>query len=925
MSTTKTIQFRFKSPEVTNSTPPSQSLFVKEDNNGDAQLTVVLEHTSSLISGSYSGSIPNDYSKYGTLKFIHEDIGTSASVYLPFLDSGWWSVMVTQESAYTYTLYAANKLYTGVDGNTVGFKASASFTGSINWNQSGTTYFPGSGSTVSLGKTYVPFTGDLQELRYFSTTINESQFDAYTQNPNSIEGSSGLYFRASLGGELYRGTSSIHPSAGGVLENTSFVTGNTFTLVGGTFEPNYETVLIDQALGGVRNRVADKIKKPNLVEPFNSAVFSNIPTGKVLSPRIQIQQNLQVSQSYTRDVNYAEIALSPQNEINDDINATYGYFNIGEYIGDPREINSPLKDYPTLVSLRDTYFNKYSHSYNYKDYIRLSKYYDNAVFQMIKDFAPVRTGLATGIVVKQHLLERNRVRPAQVTLRDETLSGSIKPQSRGYEAGTIEVFSGGPGGSVNNLKNNNQSWTASYSTIAGLVTEVESSQYEFYNGEYKGSTTTAQISHSINNTPLLNNVLGNRTSTLFQDVDYSTDIQTPVNIDLILSQSAFPAIVPDSNYTAARSTIPRYLGSKNSGELNFSQSFANNSIQEGYPVDRLTPWFAHFNGINNSNELGYNIGGNVNITQLINAETKDTIILTSENKNLDLLGQIFKTGDRPSIIPATRDQILQGAVEIEAVGELYQTILMKSGSQGTGYLGAEYDNGGIILNYAPSLTTFWYDGIAVTQSLNPPGFPSNAWFYGVTSSEYKGTWLDIITESPITLENNFPSVIQTVGNVYVYNKKTGQYSQDDLNTREETYLPLQRGDLIRVAPSSSLDTFTRTGNGQESPLEITRTLSWIHEEGYEDLTFKAQRSSPFPIYMSGSLLSALPEVEGLTSGTLSSQNFRIMRRVPTEFYILIKQKPAGFTTEGLLLPENFDPKYDAREIALSVGAISPLN
>ena len=49
-----------------------------------------------------------------------------------------------------------------------------------------------------------------------------------------------------------------------------------------------------------------------------------------------MQQNSFVSQSYTPNVNYLEVAFSPSNQINDDINAQLGYFNLGEFIGDPR-------------------------------------------------------------------------------------------------------------------------------------------------------------------------------------------------------------------------------------------------------------------------------------------------------------------------------------------------------------------------------------------------------------------------------------------------------------------------------------------------------------------------------------------------------------------------------------------------------------
>ena len=1267
MSIIKTIQFRFKSPVVTATTPPSQSLFVNIDNDNDPQFTVVLEHTSSLASGSYSGSIPDPYSKYGTLKFTHEDIGTSASVYLPFLDGGWWSVMVAQSSNYTYTLYAANKLYNGVDGNTVGFKATNSFTGSFDWNSAGTVYFPGSGSTTTLSKTYTPFNGQLQELRYFTETVTDQQFDAYTQNPNSIEGSSNLNFRASLGGELFTKSSSIHPGVGGAVQSDSFSTGNTFTLVSGSFGPNYETILIDQVEGGVRNRIANKIKKPALILPFETSTFDNIPSNKVLSAQLRIQQNLQVSQSSTRDVNYVEATLSPQNEINDDINATYGYLNIGEYIGDPRQITSSLRDYPNLVGLKNSYFNKYSKNYNYKDYIRLSKYYDNAVFQMVKDFTPVRAGIATGVTVKQHLLERNRVRPAQVTLRDETLTGSIKPQSRGYKDGTIEVFSGGPGGSVNSLTGSNQAWTASYSTPAGLVTQVESSQYEFYNGEYSGSSTTAQISHSINPNPILNNVGDNRSSTLFQDVDYSSDARTPVNIDLILSGSAIPAIVPDSNYTSLRSITPRYIGSKNSGELNLSQSFANNSIQEGYPVDRLTPWFAYFNGIYGSAELGRGIGGNINITQLINAETGDTLTLSSENTNLDFIGQLFKQGDRPSIVPASTDLILEGAVELEAVGQLYQTILMKSGSAGSGFQGDIYPNGALNSSYAASNpdTRGFYNGIAVTQSLDTPFFPNQpSWFgyqpttsslvnvtasystvtatantpaYGLPSayitpgtqessslaaneiqvvtltsvesqiiypsasytqfqewkipngsiltnatdallgsittnptnagaatytgvvtttdgagsgaeatvvvtgttaptitsitltgagsgyevgdtltipagelgtgqlitgnnvysisngssyalgtvngpftvsatsggasftiqgngtnvialavssigtgytvggtitisqtairaagftgavgnltitptisylqdstaavitlqandfwtpipiqdslpnvynnssgntnitielyisasttdipsnpnswaiqyqkrippnlyapnnaSNFEEGWLDLINSSPLNFPNNFPSSMQSFGNVYIYNKITNEYTQEVINPTEETFFPIQRGDFIRVGTTASIDTGIQVGSKLITPLSAMGTISYtpnsqapdaITGAGIQTSTFTFRKLGHsfdnYGFFYNAGLLNPLPETEGLSDpADYTEQNFRIIRRVPNEFYILAKNKPGAYTGQGLLLPINFDPQYDARAAAIKAGAISRLN
>jgi hypothetical protein len=103
-----------------------------------------------------------------------------------------------------------------------------------------------------------------------------------------------------------------------------------------------------------------------------------------------------------------EVAFSPQNQINNDIAGQLGYFNIGEYIGDPRLVSSSAESYPALNAIRDYYFEKYTGNYNIWEYIRLIKYFDNSLFKMIADWTPARTDLASGIVIKQTTLERNK-------------------------------------------------------------------------------------------------------------------------------------------------------------------------------------------------------------------------------------------------------------------------------------------------------------------------------------------------------------------------------------------------------------------------------------------------------------------------------------------------------------------------------------
>jgi hypothetical protein len=401
----KTIAFRFSTYGVP-STSSYQTL-LKTDN-----YSIVLDYTASgLSSGSYSGSIVNPYDYYGTLKFINTVSGSSASVYLPFFDNGWWSTMLVMSGS-TQTLYAKNNIYSNYDGNTIGFQASASVTGSLG-AATGSLYLSNSGSQTISGRTYRPFSGSFQELRMYTTYLSQSSFNDYVMNPYSIEGNSitgsesafsALMFRAPLGTVLDNSASlttrtSIHPSITQYPVTQSFVTGNSTYYLSGSFSfvSNEETIYQDQPIAGIKNAITEKIQ----ISPTNE------PSGSVLSQYITVQQN-SYSEVYTPDVDYVEVAFSPQDEVNDDIISQLGYFNIGNYIGDPRQMLDTIPNYPDLDRLRDEYFSKYTHNYNLWDYIRLIKFYDNSLFKMIKDFVPARTSLATGIVIKPTLLERRK-------------------------------------------------------------------------------------------------------------------------------------------------------------------------------------------------------------------------------------------------------------------------------------------------------------------------------------------------------------------------------------------------------------------------------------------------------------------------------------------------------------------------------------
>ena len=508
----ETVQLRFKTNGIP--TDLSQSIYYLPNNRS----ALVLEYTGSgLISGSHLGSVPNPYNKYGTLKFI-PDFNTSnisASLFFPFFDGEWWSVQTTVNSNNTASLQAANQI-----NKNLGFSGSSTVSGfnSIYYFGADKIVFPSlPSSDVNVGgKKYKVFSGSYQEIRYYNTEISSNVFYDYTMNPYSFEGDSinstpeELIFRADLGTLLNTGsTTSVHPKITGssVFTTQSFASNSEFYISSSNFIVNREYIHQDQVISGIKNRVTDKI---NINDPV-------LPSGNTLSPMISIQQESFESSSYTPDINYLEVAFSPQDQINDDINAQMGYFNIGEYIGDPRHISEPGRNYPDLDTLRDAYFNKYINSYNLVDFVRLMKFFDNSLFKMIKDFTPARTSLSSGVVVKQHILERNRQRPPQVSYENITYSGSVKPQSRNYNTGSSDVgqyehsngssiykFSGGTGGSLEkfnglefspsasayNLTNRfgiTQSYDEFKEGKLGREVQIIFNQDEFYNGEFSGS------------------------------------------------------------------------------------------------------------------------------------------------------------------------------------------------------------------------------------------------------------------------------------------------------------------------------------------------------------------------------------------------------------------------------------------------------
>jgi len=245
---------------------------------------------------------------------------------------------------------------------------------------------------------------------------------------------------------------------------------------------------------GIRDIINDRI-----LILSSSAMSASLPDinaqytqeANTLSPFRGIEQVPPSTASVSPDISSLEVAFSPQTQTDNRIKSALGYFDIGEYIGDPRQTFYPT--YPDLWTYADSYFspsNQWVAQQPYFkpiNYIRLIKYFDNSLFKMIKDFVPARTNLKSGIVIKQHLLERSKIVQPQVTSSNNYHSGSIT-------SGFITGSTGGTFNDYNSLTprvNNTQSWNERVVTPLGITQLAHSDQAEFYNGELPYTPTSS--------------------------------------------------------------------------------------------------------------------------------------------------------------------------------------------------------------------------------------------------------------------------------------------------------------------------------------------------------------------------------------------------------------------------------------------------
>jgi len=419
-------------------------------------------------------------------------------------------------------------------------------------------------------------------------------------------------------------------------------------------------------------------------QKVNYKVFTPTQTqiaGNVLSPYISIEK---VDETVSPNSNNLEVAFSPADQIDDDIAAQLGLFNIDDYIGDPRDTYTG--NYSALDNLKATYFSKYMEGYNVWDLTRALKFYDNSLFKLIKDFVPAKATISTGVVIKSHILERNKTQRFEPVLSFVNHSGSIKIASATGSTGLGNYIS--------------TSFTEVIQGLTGSITQVVNDNAAMFTGRFGGSTITVpskfpqteyssfwsnpQLSHSyatpnhtesfqlVNNAYtyslnyLFNNVSESRRSSAMFDLDYAYNANVPVNLDLIqnyyVTKSAnvsgtspyWPfAQIQDSDYTSFRHNSLRYLGSKVSSSLYNTYSIKDEGISS---INRAYGKLAAISSYSNRIGIFTQIASssffvNRNNTALIYLvdESGSFTELNRNNNNWEDLQNIFKLGQNATV------------------------------------------------------------------------------------------------------------------------------------------------------------------------------------------------------------------------------------------------------------------------------------
>ena len=421
-----TIEFRFRTPHSVGSSG-SMVLLQKDDNFAihlqDNGTTDNYGHLRFTISGSD-----------GSVNYITSSLQ-------PFYNDEFWSVMLTRKSAsngvefdddsiHASSSFELTTKYYEQSRQKILFQDSQSMeitSSAINaaFTSSGHIYLGGSGSSFGT-----QFSGSLMEYRLWSEPLSSSIFDNHVRVPKAYNGNhfSSSYDKLAVRYQLDENkdfSDATKSTASNTAHDLSY---ETQTISASGFTGNFSRTLTDQeklrvpSLGPNR-RNATKIRIEDTTLPHDTT-----GSGSLLVDQRREKSNDDFA---PLDDNSLGIYFSPVDIVNEDIMYSIADFNFDDYIGDPRDQSKPI--YKDLRDLRKEYFKRYDMSNNFFDYLRILEFYDNSLYDTIKQFVPARAKTQVGILVEPNILERNK----QVLNKETEFENTFYENANEFEQGIL--------------------------------------------------------------------------------------------------------------------------------------------------------------------------------------------------------------------------------------------------------------------------------------------------------------------------------------------------------------------------------------------------------------------------------------------------------------------------------------------------------
>jgi len=277
----------------------------------------------------------------------------------------------------------------------------------------------------------IPFSGSMQELRYFATPLSRSALvdhtlaaEVYSSNgPEDSYKNLLLRLRLSDKANHYSGSaaketssksiSSVHPDQR--VKSTFWDSSRLFAVSGSPtnypdsrpYHFSEEYYHINTPELGPNTYTSNKIRREE-----NTKLRELSPTARAEMPS---------SDKYALDSNNLGIYFSPTDKINKDIFDHIGRAALDNFIGDPKQAYE--SEYLDLFRFNETYWKKYNKDSNQMTYLNELKLYDMSLFTMLKKMIPARANADLGVVIEPHFIERSKISPPGRL----SVSGDAKP------------------------------------------------------------------------------------------------------------------------------------------------------------------------------------------------------------------------------------------------------------------------------------------------------------------------------------------------------------------------------------------------------------------------------------------------------------------------------------------------------------------